>query len=68
MEYVQVAANFTVEDKNSELKFHFMLHADKKSRNSWKDFELPFPVITNTSKAGIESLPDNLKLLVYKED
>lgn len=65
-----MSANFTVEERNAELKFHFMLHADKKSKNNWKDFELPYPKVEQTTgdKSGIKELPSNLKNLVYRED
>lgn len=64
-----MAANYSVEERNSELKFHFMLHADKKSKSKWKDFELPFPrEIEVTDKSGITTLPQDLQKYVYKED
>jgi len=66
-----MSANFTVEELNTELKFHFMLHADKKSKDKWKDFELPFPVIDAKSKedkSGVKGLPDELNKFIYKED
>ena len=64
-----MAANFSVEERNSELKFHFMLHADKKSKDKWKDFELPFPKEEEIKdKSGITGIPDNMKQYVYKED
>ena len=65
-----MAANFSVEDTNSELKFHFMLHADKKSKSKWKDFDLPFPKKEEDlkDKSGITGLPDDLQKFVYKED
>ena len=39
---VQMAANFSAEEKNAEYKFHFMLHADEKAAAKWKDLPLPF--------------------------
>ena len=64
-----MAANYTVEERNSELKFHFMLHADKKSKSKWKDFDLPFPKeVEVKDKSGITGIPDNMKAYVYKED
>lgn len=48
-----------------------MLHADKKSKDKWKDFELPFPREDKKSdkdKGGVKGLPDELKKYVYKED
>jgi hypothetical protein len=65
-----MSANFSVEERNSELKFHFMLHADKKSKNQWKDFELPYPKQEKDLKdqGGVKSMPDNLQRFVYKED
>jgi len=64
-----MAANFTVEERNSELKFHFMLHADKKSKSKWKDFDLPFPKDQEIKdKGGVRGLPQDLQKYVYKED
>ena len=66
-----MAANFAVEEINTELKFHFMLHADKKSKDKWKDFELPFPNEKDTvieDKSGITGIPDNLQKYIYKEE
>ena len=47
-----------------------MLHADKKSKSKWKDFELPFPKGKEElkDKTGISGLPDDLKQYVHKED
>jgi len=46
-----------------------MLHADKKSKDKWKDFELPFPKEEEIKdKSGITGIPDNMKQYVYKED
>ena len=64
-----MAANFTVEERNSELKFHFMLQADRKSKSKWKDFDLPFPEEKEViDKGGVIGLPEDLKKFVYKED
>jgi hypothetical protein len=65
-----MSANFTVEEINTELKFHFMLHADKKSKDKWKDFELPFPLEDKKpiDKSGVTGLPDDLQKYVYKEE
>lgn len=69
-EFVQMAANFIVEERNAELKFHFMLHADKKSKSKWKDLELPFPKTEKDleDKSGLKVLPQDLQKFVYKED
>ncbi len=71
-----MAANFSVDEKNAELKFQFMLHADKKSAKDWEDLPIPFPVESKGKKgtvqlnsiSGISQLPDNLKNVVYRED
>jgi hypothetical protein len=67
---VQMAANFMVEEKNSEFKFQFMLQADQKSRDSWKDFELPFPKENQEKEdiSGTKKLPKTLERFVYIED
>ena len=66
-----MSANLNIEDKNDEFKFHFMLHADKKSAGEWKDLPIPFPV-ENDDKVkddGISQLPSQLKnTIVYRED
>ncbi len=38
-----LAANSAAIDKNADLRFQFMLHADKKSAKKWKDLPIPFP-------------------------
>ncbi len=71
-----MAANFSADEKNAELKFQYMLHADKKSAKQWKDLPTPFPVkskgkkgiVSTDSISGISQLPDNLKNVVYRED
>lgn len=69
---VQMAANFTADEKNAELKFQYMLHADKKSAQKWSDLPIPFPeegeeIIKD--KSGISQLPHHLKKSsVYKEE
>jgi hypothetical protein len=69
---VQMAANFSADEKNADLKFNFMLHADKKSAGKWRDIPIPFPVdenITGFKSDGISQLPQNLKeSIVYRED
>jgi len=66
-----MAANFEADERNAELKFNFMLHADKKSAGEWKDLPIPFPV-ENDDKVkddGISQLPSQLKnTIVYRED
>ena len=69
---VRMAANFTADEKNAELKFHFMLHADKKSASKWKDLPIPFPAddkdrLDKLDKSGVTQLPDHLKHVVVKE-
>jgi hypothetical protein len=73
---LELAANTKVEDMNSEFKFHFMLHADKKSKSKWKDMPLPFPARqekgqgnkTDSDKSGLDQLPAELRGLVYRPD
>jgi len=70
-ELVQMCANFTADEKNAELKFNFMLHADKKSAGKWKDLPIPFPIVDEAEikSDGISQLPQNLKeSVVYRED
>lgn len=55
-----MAANFSVEDKNSEYKLHYMLHAtDKDAANKWTDFPLPFPAKSDSSETLREALQDD---------
>ena len=67
-----MAANFSADEKNAELKFQFMLHADKKSSGKWKDLPIPFPVReskeTEEVKDGISELPQHLQKFVIRED
>ena len=68
---VQMAANFTADEKNAELKFNFMLHADKKSAGKWQDLPIPFPVEEEgeVKDGGVSQLPPHLKQsIVYRED
>jgi len=68
---VQMAANFTADEKNAELKFNFMLHADSKSAGKWKDLPIPFPIVDKdeVKNDGISQLPKHLKeSIVYRED
>ena len=66
-----MAANFAADEKNAELKFQFMLHADKKSAGKWKDLPVPFPVEEGEGivgdKSGISQLPEKLQKVVYRE-
>ena len=69
---VQLAANFTADEKNAELKFHFMIHADKKSAGKWQDLPIPFPAEgnhkdKNFDKSGISQIPKSLKNVIYKK-
>lgn len=70
-ELVQMAANFTADEKNAELKFQFMLHADKKSAKKWQDLPIPFPVEEGEEivgdKSGISQLPARLQKVVHRE-
>ena len=67
---VQMAANFEADERNAELKFQFMLHADKKSAGKWKDLPVPYPVENDKVKEdGISQLPSQLKnTIVYREE
>ena len=70
---VQLTANFTADEKNAELKFQFMLHADKKSARKWQDSPIPFPATKKqqqaqvADKSGITQLPPHLRGVVIKE-
>ena len=70
---VQIAANSTVDEKNAELKFHFMIHADKKSAGKWKDLPIPFPeendIINDKDRdlGGVSQIPDYLQGAVFKK-
>ena len=63
-----MAANFTSDERNANMKFHFMLHADKKSARKWKDLPVPFPTKDEKKESGISQLPSNLQNVVYRED
>ena len=67
---VQMAANFTADEKNAELKLQFMLHADKKSARKWKDLLIPFPVKEGkeVKDSGVSQLPPQLREVVYREE
>lgn len=71
-EFVQMASNFTADEKNADLRFHFMLHADKKSARKWKDLPIPFPAENDDKiaqdKSGITQLPPHLRGSVIRED
>ena len=66
-----MAANFTADERNADLKFQFMLHADKKSAGKWRDLPIPFPVKEGEEivgdKSGISQLPAKLQKVVYRE-
>ena len=69
---VQIAANFSADERNAELKFHFMIHADKKSAGKWKDLPIPFPEEEdqedgNVDISGVSQIPFNLMGNVYTE-
>lgn len=70
--FVLMAANFIADEKNADLKFHFMLNADKKAANKWKDLPIPFPSDNEDAeiiqdKSGITQLPHHLRGAVLKE-
>jgi len=69
--FVTMAANFTADDKNADLKFHYMLNADKKSAKKWRDLPIPFPAEKKTDvvrdKSGITQLPTRLQGVVLRE-
>jgi len=69
--FVQMAANFEADEKSSDLKFHFMLNADKKSASKWKDLPIPFPSDEEKDiaedKSGVTQLPSYLRGAVLKE-
>lgn len=69
----QVAANYTSEERNVNLKFQFMLQADEKAAKKWEDSPLPFPSEKWIEKqrkkidvSGISQLPDHLKKRVQR--
>jgi len=70
-DFVLMAANFMADEKNADLKFHFMLNADKKSAKKWKDLPIPFPADEEEElpqdKSGITQLPLRLRGAVLKE-
>ena len=71
--HVIIAANFTAEERNAQMRFEFMLHADKKSARKWQDLPIPFPpekgeTVESKSKSGISQLPSNLQHTVYRPD
>ena len=73
-EYTTMAANFSSEEKNAELRFQFSLHADRKSIHKWKALPVPFPPIISerekelSDKSGISQLPGVYRGLVYRPD
>jgi len=66
-----MTANFSADEKNAELKFQFMLHADSKSAGKWQDLPIPFPIEEGQEKSpdssGVSQLPQNLRGIIYKE-
>ena len=70
-DFVLMAANFMADEKNADLKFHFMLNADKKSAKKWRDLPIPFPAEEKTEvakdKSGITQLPSHLQGIVLRE-
>jgi hypothetical protein len=70
-EHVVVASNLSAVELNREQKFHFMLHADKKSAGKWKDLPIPFPSKESEKVkdvSGISQLPPQLQSIVYRPD
>ncbi len=70
--FVQMAANLIADEKNADLKFHFMLNADKKAASKWEDLPLPFPsdikkTDTLQDKSGITQLPPHLRGAILRE-
>ena len=67
-----VAANTKIEELNVQMRFDFMLHADKKSQGKWRDLPIPFPKIehkeTAGNKDGIDQLPVHLQGVVYRPE
>jgi len=62
---VVLAANGVAIEKNSDLRFQFMLHADKKSARKWKDLPIPFPeepekMVHKGDLGGLSQLPANI--------
>jgi hypothetical protein len=76
-ELVRVSANYTADEKNAEMKFNFMLHADQKAAGKWTDLPIPFPVEEDDEgqvrvsdmpdKGGISQIPQHLRGAVFKE-
>lgn len=67
-----VAANTKIEELNMQMRFNFMLHADKKSQGKWKDLPIPFLEVkdkeTVVDKSGISQLPTYLQGAIYKPE
>lgn len=70
----QVASNYSADEKNSILKFQFLLQADEKSAKKWKDSPLPYPSQEylaqqkkNRDVSGISQLPEHLKKRVQRK-
>jgi len=63
-----VAANTATAELNTQMRFQFMLHADKKSQGKWKDLPVPFPPRQEKvkDKSGLSQFPKNLKGAVYR--
>lgn len=63
-EFAVIAANLEAEEKNTEFKFQFMLHADSETSSKWEDSPLPFPderaPKKKIDKSGISQLPKHL--------
>lgn len=72
-ELVTIAANADAEEKNADLKFQYMLHADKKSAGKWQDLPIPFPADeeqvarSKGDLGGVSQLPGYLKGAVFKK-
>ena len=72
-EHIIIASNLTVEEKNAEFKFQFMLQATSKDVDNWHDLPLPFPIEESgvhekRDISGISQLPTSLQRVVYRPD
>ena len=70
-EHVKTAANYSAEEKNAEMRFQFMTHADKKQARKWKDLPIPFPKekeIPMKNLSGVSQLPPHLQHVVHRSE
>jgi len=63
-----VAANTSAVELNTQMRFQFMLHADKKSQGKWRDLPIPFPVRHKEvkDKSGLSQFPKHMQGTVYR--